>query len=88
MTLRRYLDRLTQAMLATLLAVMTANVADAQVLQLDLDGTLEGRAGDRRILAELGPGATLVDARRQGGVSRPIVRSRTPGRERNRRIPC
>ena len=68
MTLRKYLDRLTQAMLATVLAGIAATATDAQVVQLELDGTLEGRAGGRGILAELGPGATLVDAGGQGGV--------------------
>lgn len=68
MTLRTYLDWPAQAMLATLPLVVAAPVAEAQVLQLELDGTLEGRAGGRSILAELGSGAKLFDAGGQGAV--------------------
>ena len=44
------------------------DAADAPVARLSLDGTLEGRAGDRKITARLGPGAQFVESVEGQGV--------------------
>lgn len=66
MTSRRPLDRFDLMALAAVLAAVATTVVEAQVLQLDLDGKLTGRAGDQTVAAELGPGATLLTPK--GGV--------------------
>ena len=55
------------ALVAVLTAIPTT-VGHAQIFRLDLDGTLEGRADGRKIMAELGPGATLRKPAEGGGV--------------------
>jgi len=57
----------TTALVAVCSAISTT-VAQAQVFELDLDGTREGRADGRTIVAELGPGATLGKPGDGGGV--------------------
>jgi len=57
----------TTALVAAVAAVSTT-VGHAQVFELDLNGTLQGRADGRPIAAELGPGATLGKPDEGGGV--------------------
>ena len=66
MTSRRPLDWLGLMALAAVLGAVATTAVEAQVLRLDLDGKLTGRAGDQRVVAGLGPGATLLTPK--GGV--------------------
>ncbi|MBM4081649.1 MAG: hypothetical protein FJ278_18240, partial [Planctomycetes bacterium] len=45
-----------------------SSAGHGQVLELKLDGTLEGQAAGKQIVAELGPGAKLVPSAEGQGV--------------------